>query len=220
MDKYPRTYHFDFSPGTTSDDRIAKKFDSIIGVPFVITEKLDGENNSMVCDGVYARSHTDFTISPWSAKVRELHSILKHSISKDLYIFGEAMSAIHSIEYENLTSHFYMFGARYKGIWSSWEEVEEYAYLLDLPTVPVLFKGTVKSYKELKDLIEKLVAEPSVLGGTREGVVARPLKQFNDDEFSSSVFKWVRKDHVTTDSHWTKNWKFAKITQKYGIYGA
>jgi hypothetical protein len=211
MDKYPRTYHFDFSPGTTSDDRIAKDFSNIIGVPIVITEKLDGENNSMISDGVYARSHTDFTISPWSSKVRELHGILKHSISKDLYIFGEAMSAIHSIEYENLISHFYMFGARYKGVWSSWEEVEEYAYLLDLPTVPVLFKGTIKDYKELKTLVEKLVSEPSSLGGIKEGVVARIAAEFNDDEFSNSVFKWVRKDHVQTDEHWTKNWVWSKI---------
>ena len=111
-----------------------------------------------------------------------------------------------------------MFGARYKNIWSSWEEVEEYAYLLDLPTAPILFKGTVDSYKELKALIEKLVAEPSALGGIREGVVARVAKEFSDDEFSSSVFKWVRKDHVQTDKHWTKNWKWAKLTQKYGIY--
>lgn len=219
MDKYPRTYHFDFSPGTTSDDRIARNFENIIGRPIVITEKLDGENNSMISDGVYARSHTDFTISPWSAKVRELHSILKHSISKDLYIFGEAMSATHSIEYEELTSHFYMFGARYKGLWSAWEEVEEYAYLLDLPTVPVLFKGTVNSYKELKELIEDLVSQKSALGGIREGVVARVAKQFNDDAFSTCVFKWVRKDHVQTDEHWTKHWKWANITQKYNIYG-
>lgn len=209
--KYPRTYHFDFSPGTTSDDRIAKDFTNIIGKNIVITEKLDGENNSFTSEGVYARSHTDFTISPWSAKVRQLHSTLKGTISEDLYIFGEAMSAIHSIEYQNLTSNFYMFGARYQGNWSCWEEVEDYAFLLDLPTVPVLFQGTIDSYKELKQLIEILVNQPSSLGGIREGVVARVARNFTDAEFAECVFKWVRKDHVTTTAHWTKNWKWAKI---------
>lgn len=217
MKKYPRTYHFLWSPGTTSDDRFAYDISKLIGVPIVITEKLDGENNSMTNKGVYARSHADFTISPWSAKVRELHSILKHGISEDLYIFGEAMSAIHSIEYTNLTSHFYMFGARYKGIWSSWEEVEDYAFLLDLPTVPVLFKGLVNSEKELQELTEKLVKEESVLGGQREGIVCRVQREFNDDEFETCLAKWVRKGHVQTDSHWTKNWKWANINYNNNI---
>jgi hypothetical protein len=35
-----------------------------LAVPIVITEKLDGENNAMTNKGVYARSHTDFTIYP------------------------------------------------------------------------------------------------------------------------------------------------------------
>lgn len=211
MDKYPKTLHFDFSPGTTSDDRIATDFTGVIDTPIVITEKLDGENNSMTNGGVYARSHADYTISPWSSKVRELHSIIRNGISNDLYLFGEGMSAIHSIEYQKLTSHFYLFGARYKGIWSSWEEIEDYAYLLEIPTVPVLYKGIVKDYKELRSLIEKFVKEESTLGGLREGVVCRKAGEFNDEEFSTSVFKWVRKDHVTTNEHWTKCWKKANI---------
>lgn len=64
MDKYPRTLHFQNSPGTTSDDRIATDVSSLVGVTIVITEKLDGENNSMTSKGLYARSHADFTISP------------------------------------------------------------------------------------------------------------------------------------------------------------
>ena len=211
MKKYPRTMHFLWSPGTTSDDRFAYYISKLIGTPIVITEKLDGENNSMTSNGVYARSHVDFTVSPWSAKVRELHSVLKSSISEDLYIFGEAMSAIHSIEYTHLTSHFYMFGARYKGVWSSWDEVEDYAFLLDLPTVPALFKGIVNSEKELRELTEELVKQESALGGSREGIVCRVQREFNDEEFESCVVKWVRKGHVQTDSHWTKNWKWGKV---------
>jgi hypothetical protein len=44
VDKYPRTYHFPFSPGTTSDDRIAKNTNILYKRPVIITEKLDGEN--------------------------------------------------------------------------------------------------------------------------------------------------------------------------------
>jgi len=211
MSKYPKTLHLPWSKGLLNDDRMSKDISGLIGISIVITEKLDGSNTAFTNKHVYGRSHVAPTENEWDAKVRELHSILKHSISEDLYIFGEAMSAIHSIEYTNLTSHFYMFGARYQGTWSSWEEVEDYAFLLDLPTVPVLFKGIINSEKELQELTEKLVKEESVLGGQREGIVCRVQRQFTDDEFETCVAKWVRANHVTTNEHWQKNWKFAKI---------
>lgn len=215
MSKYNRTYHLPWSPGTTSDDRIAKSVASLIGRGIVITEKLDGENNCQMNKGTYARSHADFTISPWSREVRMINDRIKRDIPEDVMIFGENMEGIHSIEYDNLTSYFYMFGVRDNNIWVSWDEVEEYAFLLDLPTVPVLFKGVVNSEKELKDITESLVKEPSALGGLREGIVVRTADMFHDDDFSENVMKWVRKGHVQTDSHWTRNWKKAKIKNGY-----
>ena len=100
---------------------------------------------------------------------------------------------------------------RKMNLWLSWDEVEEYAYLLDLELVPVLFKGIVNSKKELEDLVNKLVKEPSELGGVKEGVVVRVSKSFKDDVFTDNLQKWVRPNHVTIDSHWTKNWKRAKL---------
>ena len=211
MSKYPRTYHLPWSKGLQNDDRMCQDISRFIGVPIVITEKMDGENNAMTNKGVYARSHADFTSSPWSAKIRELHSIIKSGISDDLFIFGEGMSALHSIKYDNLTSHFYMFGARFNGIWSSWDEVEDYAFLLDLPTVPVLFKGIVNSEKELQSLTEKLSAETSFFGGAREGIVCRVQSEFKEEDFEFCVAKIVRANHIGTDEHWQKNWKWANI---------
>jgi hypothetical protein len=211
MSKYPKTLHFEWSQGLQNDDRMSNDITKLIGAPIVITEKLDGENNSFTSKGVYARSHTDFTISPWSSKVRELHSTIKHSISEELYIFGESMSAIHSIEYSNLDSHFYIFGSRYKEVWSSWKEVQEFAFLLDLPIVPVLFEGIVNSEKELQKIIEELVSNKSSFGGIREGIVCRVQREFKDDEFETCVAKFVRANHVTTNKHWTRSWKWAKI---------
>jgi hypothetical protein len=103
---------------------------------------------------------------------------------------------------------------RDNNIWVPWEKVEEYSYLFDIPTVPVLFKGVVNSEKELKALVEKLAKEPSELGGQREGIVARVAGMFHNDDFSTNVLKWVRKDHVTTDEHWTRNWKKAKLVNQ------
>ena len=212
MSKYNRTYHLPFSPGSTNDDRISDDAISLLGIDIVITEKLDGENTGMTRDGVYARSHAAFTESAWSREVRQLHSMIKSSIDEDVFIFGENMEGIHSIEYTNLKSYFYMFGVRDNNIWIPWEGVEEYSYLLDIPTVPVLFKGVISSEKELQQIVEDLVRQPSALGGKREGIVIRNAGMFHNDDFSENVMKWVRKGHVQTTSHWTRNWKKARLS--------
>ena len=212
MSKYGRTYHLPWSPGTTSDDRISPSVDSLVGIDIVITEKLDGENCGMTNDGVYARSHSAFTTSAWSKEVRELHKWkIKDQLPEGVFLFGENMEGIHSIEYKNLTSYFYLFGVRDNNVWIPWESVEEYAFLLDLPTVPVLFKGQVQSVKELKELTESLVSQPSALGGQREGIVVRNADMFHNDDFAENVMKWVRKGHVQTDQHWTRNWTKAQL---------
>lgn len=214
MSKYPRTSHLFFSPGSTNDDRIADSAESLIGIDIVITEKLDGSNSSIVNKGVYARSHVDFSKNPWDREVCNIWQRIKSDLSEDVFLFGENMEGIHSIEYTNLESYFYIFGVRDNNIWISWDEVEEYAYLLDLPTVPVLFKGIVNSEKELQKLTESLVSQPSKLGGPIEGVVVRNAEMFHNDDFSSNVMKWVRAGHVQTNDHWTRNWKKAKINNK------
>ena len=121
------------------------------------------------------------------------------------------MEGIHSIEYSNLTSYFYLFGIQFNDSWYSWKEIEEYSFILNIPTVPVLFKGIIKDYSELKNIVENLVIQESSLGGKREGIVIRNAARFDNEDFSKNVMKWVRKGHVQTDEHWTKNWKKAKI---------
>ena len=212
MSKYNRTYHLPYSPGTTSDDKISNDISSLIGSEIVITEKLDGENTGMTNDGVYARSHATFTTSAWSREVRQLHDIkVKGNLSEGEFIFGENLEGVHSIEYTNLKSYFYIFGVRDNNIWVPWNSVEEYSYLLDIPTVPVLFRGVVNTEKELKELVERLVLEPSELAGEREGIVVRSAGMFHNDDFADNVAKWVRANHVTTDEHWSRNWKKSKI---------
>jgi hypothetical protein len=212
VSKYNRTYHLPWSPGATSDDKVSKSIDNLIGIDIIITEKLDGENCGMTNDGIYARSHATFTTSAWSREVRQIHDIkVRGQLDDNVYLFGENMEGVHSIEYSNLKSYFYLFGVRDNNIWIPWQSVEEYAYLLDLELVPVLFKGKVNSEKELKDLVNDLVSKPSDLGGEREGIVVRNAGLFHNDDFADNVMKWVRANHVTTDEHWTRNWKKSKI---------
>lgn len=215
MSKYPRTYHLPWSPGSTNDDRISENATYLLNKDIIITEKLDGSNTAMTDQGVFGRSHAVFTKNPWDREVRLLHKMkVEDQLGEGVFLFGENMEGVHSIEYTNLDSYFYIFGVRDNNIWIPWQQVEEYSYLLDIPTVPVLFKGVVNSVKELKSLVDDLVSKQSELGGEIEGVVVRSVGMFHNDDFAENVMKWVRKDHVTTDEHWTRNWKKAKIKSR------
>ncbi|MFL9482070.1 RNA ligase family protein [Chitinophagaceae bacterium LWZ2-11] len=221
--KYGRTYHFPFSPGTTSDDRInydywndVQKMETI-----VLTEKLDGENNCMNKYGVFARSHAAPTTSAWAQEIRQRWQILKNDLS-DIELFGENLYAIHSIEYKRIEHYYYVFAVRCMDKWLSWDEVKFYASFFDLPTVPELEFFEVKDLE--KDKLEKSVKVFStehsefesydiVTGNTcsREGVVVRNTNEYAVSDFANNVFKYVRKGHVKTDEHWTRHWKRAKL---------
>lgn len=207
--KYPRTYHFPFSPGTTSDDRIKPNWQPILQHELVITEKLDGENTCIKTDGVFARSHAAPTRNPWAKNMWEIWERVKNNLG-DFNIFGENLYGLHSIEYTRLDSHFYVFAIRDGNQWLSWDEVNFYAQVLDLPTVPVVQRGFFTE-NDLKKLINAQITEGSKLGGACEGVVCRAAHGFDNSHFSDNILKYVRKNHVKTDEHWTRNWQRAQL---------
>jgi hypothetical protein len=207
--KYPRTYHFPFSPGTTSDDRINHDWLSLLQHEIVVTEKLDGENTCIKRDGVYARSHAAPTRNPWAKNMWDIWENVKNSLG-DLDVFGENLYGLHSIEYTLLNSHFYIFGMRDGDTWLAWDEVVFYAQLLELPIVPVFQRG-VLTENDVKIGIKTALTEGSKLGGECEGVVCRTAQTFDNQDFSNNVLKYVRHNHVKTDEHWTRNWQRAKL---------
>lgn len=205
--KYNRTFHFPWSPGATNDDKIATSIDKLIGVPIVITEKMDGSNTSLEFDGCFARTHSGAPTHVSFDGLKALHATIKYKIPQDYQFFGEWCYAKHSIEYSELPGYFLMFNVRmlnpeFNDIWLSWEDVELWAEEIGVPTVPVLFRGEVSSEKELKELVESLMIQPSRCGGIREGAVVRIQKAFEDYNFSSCVMKCVRANHVQTSEHW------------------
>lgn len=216
--KYPRTYHLPYSPGATKDDKKLKGnwFDYYKDKDIVISEKLDGENTSMNRHDVFARSHGAPTRSPWSKNMWGPDGVWQKCyrlIGDFEWVYGENLYGEHSIHYDKLKEYFYVFAVRNDEsyTWYSWNDVKLLAYYLQLPTVPVLWEGKISSEQELKTLVDYYVAQPSVYGETREGVVIRVADEFPVDEFSHYVCKWVRPNHVTTDEHWTKNWKKAEL---------
>ena len=210
--KYPRTFHLPWSPGRSSDDKVSQNVTSLVDIDIVITEKLDGSNSAITKGGVYGRSHAEYSQNPWDKELWNIWREIGKHIDDDVFLFGEGMEGIHSIEYKKLSSYFYLFGVRDGNIWIPWSGVEEYSYLLDVPTVPVLFKGQVESERQLRELTEGLCKKESALGGPIEGIVVRNAGMFHSDIFSENVMKWVRSGHVQTSSHWTKNWKKSKLS--------
>ena len=221
--KYGRTYHYPFSPGTTSDDRINHDYwEDIQQIETLVhTEKLDGENNCLSRSGIFARSHAAPTTSPWTSQLRERWELIKRDLG-DIELFGENLYAVHSIEYEWLESYYYIFAVRHHDKWLSWEEVKFYAALFDFPTVPELAVTEVKelSQETLRQQIIGWAHEPSLFGSrdvltekdcTREGVVSRNINEYPVADFARNVFKYVRKGHVKTEEHWTRNWKCARL---------
>lgn len=226
-EKYGRTYHFPFSPGTTSDDRINHTYwEDIQRINTLVhTEKLDGENNCLNRYGVFARSHVAPTTSPWTCQLRERWELLKRDLG-DIELFGENLYAVHSIEYKRLESYFFIFAVRQQDTWLSWEEVKFYAGLFDFPVVPELAVQPVKALTQetLQRQIILWAQEPSILGSidtqlvqdcSREGVVSRNINEYPVSEFARNVFKYVRKGHVKTGEHWTRHWKRARLVWEY-----
>lgn len=220
--KYGRTYHFPFSPGTTSDGRINHNyFSDILNIKqIVVTEKLDGENTCLNQFGVFARSHAAPTIHPWAAYLKQPWELIKNDLG-ELEIFGENLYAVHSIEYQNIEHHFYVFAVRDGHKWLSWEEVKFYAAMLDFQVVPEITKLIAPFYQsEFENKILEIITQESAFGSidvqskqicSMEGVVCRNTASYTVDNFKENVFKYVRKGHVKTDEHWTRNWKRAKL---------
>lgn len=228
--KYGRTYHYPFSKGTTSDDRINDDwYNNIQKIDMVgHFEKMDGENTCIKDIGVFSRSHAAPTRNPWAQYLKPLQEKLKGDLEKEgLEIFGENIYAIHSIEYLNVENHFFVFGMRKMDMWLSWEEVKYYTDFFELQTVPLLGMWKPKFYteKQYQKGIENIISNPSELGSidaktkevcNMEGLVTRNIDEFpvgdNGSINSEHVFKWVREGHVKTDEHWSKNWERTPFT--------
>ncbi len=197
--KYPRTYHMPFSEALASDDKFVTNPNMFDGKEVVVTLKMDGENTSLYNSCIHARSldSAHHSSRDW---VKSWHSKFAHEIPDNMRICGENLYAQHSIKYNNLKSYFYGFS-----IWRgeqclSWDESLEWFDLLDIKPVEVIFRGVYNEQKILKSY-ESYKTE-------HEGFVIRTASGFSYKEFSDSVAKFVRKNHVQPDS---KHWATAKI---------
>ena len=196
--KYPRTYHFPFSPGIGSDDYVFSSFNEYFrNKTVVITEKMDGENSTVYPSYYHARSI--------DSEHREYHSWLLNYIKTfqfklkiDERVCGEYLYAQHSIPYFDLPSYFMVFSIWHGDLCLSWESTVKRCEQLGLVHVPVLYQGVYS-----RDAVDYAIEQVTAKGG--EGVVMRVASGFSYYDFNTSIIKWVRANHVQTDEHWSQS---------------
>jgi hypothetical protein len=198
--KYPRTHHFPFSEGDTSDDVWWDDCKNFEGREVVVTSKLDGENTNLYRNSYHARS---LDYSPHSSRdwLRSFHRNFAHEIPEGMRICGENLYGFHSIFYEDLTTYFYVFGIYEGDRCLSWDDTVEWCKLLSLETVPVLYRGVWD-----ESLIRNLPNRPfKTHYATKdhpkwpedfkpcdsEGYVVRVVESFGYDDFTKCCAKYV-----------------------------
>ena len=195
--KYPRTMHLPWSESKTDDDRTLESTEAFKGKEVVVTLKMDGENTSLYSDGYCHARSIDAEPHHTQSWCRNLASKIAHEIPDGWRLCGENLWAKHSIGYDNLKSYFYLFS-----VWNkentclSWAETQEWAALLGLTTVPVIYQGLFNE-KSIKAAFEP--HRPN-----HEGYVIRLSSAFPYGQFKIAVAKFVRKNHVQTSNNWKR----------------
>lgn len=203
--KYPRTSHFHFSPGMTSDDKKIKNYNDFVGREIIATVKMDGENSTGYPDSyTHARSidslhhvSRDWFKKFWAERA--------YKLPEGWRVCGENLYAQHSIWYPLLPSYFMGFSIwNEKNVALSWDDTLMWFEELGVEPVPTewVSNDQTYSYRGKFDLeaIKHLTAK---LDTSRiEGLVVRVTDEIPYEKFDTSFVKWVRKGHVTTDEHW------------------
>lgn len=191
--KYPRTYHLIWSH-LLKDDRMLLNHDHFIGKRVIVTLKMDGENTTMYNDYIHARSLNSGSHETrnW---VKGLWAQISYMIDDNMRICGENLYAVHSVKYTNLKSYFNLFSIWIDNTCLSWDETVEYAGILGLETVPVIYDG-VYDEKAIKEAFKPYEKD-------NEGYVLRLADEFTYGNFRRSVGKYVRPEfrQMLNNSH-------------------
>lgn len=156
----------------------------------IVTEKMDGENTTLYCDGLHARSLSS-GYHPSRTWVQNWWAGISYRLPPRMRICGENLYARHSIAYAGLPHYFLAFSVWEDETCLSWFDTVEILRSLDVHRVPVLHADT---YHE-----ERIRAS---YRPRMEGYVVRLQESFSAENFSHSVGKFVREGHVTTNDHW------------------
>lgn len=198
--KYPSTPHLPGSGSKTRDDSDVSRVTLAnlrSGRELIVTEKMDGGNVSLYRDDFHARS-LDAHSQPWDSAAKAKWAQIRYMIPEGVRLSGESIHARRSVAYDNLAGPLLVFGAWSDRRLMDWGETVSLAATLELPTVPLLYRG--HDFDEALNAwtLAGLTAENS------EGFVVREAGSFSADEFADHIAKWVRFNHVQTSDDWRR----------------
>ncbi len=196
MKKYGRTFHLPTSLSATSDDKIMALVEGLMVTDLLITEKMDGENTTIHCEGTHARS-PDSRYHPSRDWLKAFAAGISPQLSTEERIVGENLYAKHSVRYEQLPSYFMGFSWIVGDRIQSWDATLKRFEELGITPVTVLFRGPFSA-----GLFERLADQLDC--DRQEGFVARDAADFCEAEMPTRMGKYVRANHVQSETHWTK----------------
>lgn len=195
LKKYGRTYHLPQSPGATSDDKIMRSVDGLVAANEVVfTEKMDGENTTIHSQGCHPRS-LDARYHPSRDWMKAFAAGISPQLAGDERIVDEYLFARHSIAYGALPSYFLGFA------WIKREEVQAWDATLfrfaelGIAPVPELYRGSFSD-----QVVSTVLSELDL--DRQEGFVVRDTAAFAEQDTPTHLGKYVREDHVQSDTHW------------------
>jgi hypothetical protein len=170
------------------------------GSEIVITEKRDGENTTLYSDGFYHARSLDGRGAAYQSWVARMWAERCADLAPGFRVCGENLFARHSIAYDDLADFFEVFAVIDDANRRlSWDEIVAWCDRLRLRAAPLLFRG---AWDETS--VRKLWSEVGHAG--MEGYVVATAGAFDMACMDKHVAKFVRRDHVRSDRHWTQGW--------------
>lgn len=194
MKKYGRTFHLPISLGATSDDKTMASIEGLIVNDLLITEKMDGENTTIHSTGTHARS-PDSRYHPSRDWLKAFAAGISPRLENDERIVGENLYAQHSLGYKALPSYFMGFSWIIGENIQPWDDTLLRFEELGITPVTVLYRGpyTDGVFEGLADQLDL---------ARQEGFVARDAVGFSETEMPTRIGKYVRANHVQSETHW------------------
>lgn len=188
--KYPRTPHIAGSCAT-NDDIVLKGGATLSGDSFVVTEKMDGTNIVMTCDGMMTRSGNQPS-SSWGHPLYVTWNRVACMIPDGLGVCGEFLYWRKSVPYDSLASDFLVFSMidLDAGTALNWDTTTMWTDELGLQMVPVV--GCEDNYQSAVHQGRQYVENKESGSIPVEGFVVRDAGEFSVSEFGQHVAKFVR----------------------------
>ena len=177
-----------FLPVYTDIESLRKWPDQIpVGTEVVVLEKLHGQNgrwlfrDNRLWVGSHKRIKKEDYLNSWWKIAREYKLAEKLERFPGIALYGEVYGAVQDLNYGAQSGELFLalFDAKntYIHRWFNYDVFLELASLLELPTVPVLYRGPWDP--ELRTLAEGPTTIPGA-NHIREGFVVKPVvEQFN-----------------------------------------